>query len=488
MDSRHMKDFVGVDVSYSRHRSLIEEEGLDRSGTAGQPANQFAWCGRILPGIRTQPSQRRVGDFVFVEHGDKSESPRVDETYFDPVLESHAHMGVIHHLLGRIRDAETAGHAEVGNHRLAIVQGGHQELAVTAERFETPVAKSCHYFSRGRVVPGGAIVRDGDRCHHPTFHGYREVASGDLDFREFRQVQSTGSADDYGNHPMRILPRPFSQVLNDSIVALGRLWKPLFTTSLMVYVPATALIVVVFNATGVIEVITAIFADPGYLAALPEEEFQALVAPVFTAIALTLLIQALATVYTYLFAHRLVQADLMGDQITAGSARLHAARRMAPALVALVIATVAILGSLVVGLTVWDAIGGLGFTGMLLLAVVMTPGVWLAVSLSMLTPVTSFEMPGIIQILRRSANLVRGRWGATLGFLLLVATLGSIASSLIQWIAPLSVSGAANLVVTIIGAVGIGVQGLIMAAIGVAWTHWYIDLRSRKEALLAAHL
>lgn len=287
---------------------------------------------------------------------------------------------------------------------------------------------------------------------------------------------------------MRILPRSFNQILNDSVVALGRVWRPLLTTSLMVFIPATILIVVIFNQTGVVDVISAMLADPGYLASLPEEDFQALVRPIFTAIALTLVVQALSTTFIYLVAHRMVAGDLKGDTTTGGEARRHALGRLGPSLLALFFATMAIIGSVVVGMTIWEAVGGLGFAGMLLLAIVLTPGVWLAVSLSMLTPVMSFEKRGVARVLPRSAALVRGRWGATLGFLLLVAMLGSIASSLIQWIAPLSVSGAIDPVVTVIGIVGLAVQGLIMAAIGVAWSHWYIDLRSRQEPLLVDQL
>lgn len=287
---------------------------------------------------------------------------------------------------------------------------------------------------------------------------------------------------------MRILPRPFSQVLNDGVTALGRVWRPLFVTSLMVYLPATLLTAWVFSATGILDTLVAILNDPGYLNSLPDEELRRLFRPFYTAIGLALLIQSVATVYIFLVVHRTIAADIKGETVTPREARMHALRKMVPGLGATLIAEVAILGALFVGMTLWSMVGTTTFAGMLILVLGLTPGVWMAVSFSMLTPVVSLEDGGFSRVLPRSRILVQGRWGVTLAFLILVAMLGSAASSLIQWFAPLSLSDGTNPVLILLGLVGVGFQGLVMAAIGVTWTHWYIDLRSRKEPLLIDQL
>lgn len=280
---------------------------------------------------------------------------------------------------------------------------------------------------------------------------------------------------------MRIVPRPFSQVLNDSIVSWTKLWRPLLLTGLMVFIPATLLMVWVFSETNVNEILAAILADPGYLNSLTDQELQDLASPLFTALAAVIAIQAVATTYLFLVAHNLVVPSLSGEPTEGGRARLDALRRLPRALLIMLISAVAIMGSLFVGLTIWDAFGGIGFAGMVLFLVAMIPAIWLAIALSLQTTITALEQIGLVATLRRSATLVTGRWGATLGFLILVGALGSMASFLIQWITPLAVTGNSDVLVTILGLVGVGIQGLIMAGLGVAITHWYLDLRARRE-------
>lgn len=287
---------------------------------------------------------------------------------------------------------------------------------------------------------------------------------------------------------MRILPRPFGQVLNDAVAALMSNWKPLFTTSLMVFIPSSLLTVLILSQTGAMEVLVAVLNDPGYLNSLPPDEVARLVRPLVTAMVLTGLVQAIATILMYLVSHRLTIARLTGREIRPSEARTHALRRFFPALLSLAIALAVIFGAIFVGLSLWSVIGDLSFAGLLVLAVALTPAVWFAVSVSMITPVTSVEPVGPARVLLRSMQLVRGRWGVTFGFLLLVALLGSVASLMIQWITPLTFSAGTNPVTMVIGVIGIGAQGLIMAAIGVAYTHWYLDLRARQEPVLIDQL
>jgi hypothetical protein len=81
--------------------------------------------------------------------------------------------------------------------------------------------------------------------------------------------------------------------------------------------------------------------------------------------------------------------------------------------------------------------------------------------------------------------LVRGRWWPTVGFLILVGLLGSVAAQLVQLVA-LPILGAAGVGL----AAGLGfvvlivAQGIVVAAIAVMTTLWYFDLRARKEPVV----
>ncbi len=121
---------------------------------------------------------------------------------------------------------------------------------------------------------------------------------------------------------------------------------------------------------------------------------------------------------------------------------------------------------------------------LVLLAVLLGPGVWAGVSASMTTSAIAIESAGVLVSIRRSMRLVRGRWWATAGFLLLVGFLGGVATQLIQLVAlPLVAVGDVGTGLSVASALGILAQGLLVAAIAAMFTHWYIDLRARKETL-----
>jgi hypothetical protein len=123
------------------------------------------------------------------------------------------------------------------------------------------------------------------------------------------------------------------------------------------------------------------------------------------------------------------------------------------------------------------------------LAALIIPGLWLIGSFTMVTAVIALEGSGPVASLGRSMALVRGRWWPTVGFLILVGLLGSIAAQLVQLIA-----------LPIIGAAGIGIaaglgfvalivaQGMVVAAIAVMTTLWYFDLVARKEPVVTSTL
>jgi hypothetical protein len=100
----------------------------------------------------------------------------------------------------------------------------------------------------------------------------------------------------------------------------------------------------------------------------------------------------------------------------------------------------------------------------------------------MLTAVIALEEAGPVDALRRSMTLVRGRWWPTVGFLIVVGLLGSVAAQLVQLIAlPIIGAAGAGLATGLGFVVLVVAQGLVVAAIAVMVTIWYFDLRARKE-------
>jgi hypothetical protein len=120
----------------------------------------------------------------------------------------------------------------------------------------------------------------------------------------------------------------------------------------------------------------------------------------------------------------------------------------------------------------------------LLLPVLLGPGIWVGVAVSMTTSAVAIEEVGPVTAIRRSMQLVRGRWWPTAGFLALVGLLGGIAIQLIQLVAlPLAGVSGGSTGLTIASALGVLAQGLLVAAIAAMYTYWYIDLRARREGL-----
>lgn len=296
---------------------------------------------------------------------------------------------------------------------------------------------------------------------------------------------------------MRILPRQFGQVLNDALSSLGRTWRPLLSTALMVFIPAGLLTLVIFELTGATDFLEAVFNDTGYLQTLPPEVFLQLARPFIIACILTLVAQGMATIYLYVVCHRVMVRDIKGETTTGNQARRPGLRRVAIALVAGLVAAFLAVGAMTVGVMLWTVpasqVGTPNPTSsliaILLFLGLIGPGIWLAISLSMVTPVVAVEGRGMVASLYRSRDLVKGRWWPTFGFLLLVGLIGSVAIQLIQLVAiPLSVVGELGVGISVVSLIGLAAQGPIVAAMGGTFTHWYIDLRARREVLLADQL
>lgn len=296
---------------------------------------------------------------------------------------------------------------------------------------------------------------------------------------------------------MQILPRPLGQVLNDAINGLGRTWRPLLSTALMVFIPVGIITLVIFETTDATDFLDLVFNDPSYLATLPNEVFFEVAHPFLQAVALASVLQAVGALFVYLVSHRVVASDIAGTPVSGGEARAQAMRRFGVALLSglgVLVAVGLILGA---GLALWlipVAVVGTPNAVSVFIATVLFlsfvgPGIWLLVSLSMFAAVIAVEGSGPLRALVRSFRLVRGRWWPTFGFLLLVGLLGSVAIQLIQLVAiPLTVLGDLGTGISVASALGIATQGVIVAAMGAVYTNWYIDLRSRQEPLLSDEL
>lgn len=319
------------------------------------------------------------------------------------------------------------------------------------------------------------------------------MAAGDLYFGQFGQWWLRDRAVTVPRR-MQIHPRPFGQVLGDAVNGLGRTWRTLARPALLAFIPAGLLTLAVFEVTGARGFLDRLLGDPG---SIPPGEAWAMARPLLEAVVYAAVIQAVATVFVYLATHRTVAADLAGEPLTAIDARRHALRRWLVAMAALVIAVVGVAGLFLAGLGMWTAVSSLlgppaptrVFLATALLLIMVTPAIWLAVSLSMITAVVSLEGRGPLGALQRSFLLVRGRWLPTLGYLLLVGLLGSVAIQLIQMVAiPLSTVGSAGTGIWLAAVIGIAAQGLIVAGMAAMYTGWYVDLRARQEVLFSEGL
>jgi len=291
---------------------------------------------------------------------------------------------------------------------------------------------------------------------------------------------------------MVIVPRDFGRVLNDAIVGLGGVWRALVWPALLLSVPVSIATIVAFSTTGGADFLDLALNSPERLQALPEEVFWELVRPFYVAIAIASLLQLIAGVFLALISHRAVASHLSGKPVSGKDAARHALKRYPTGLGAILLVILAVGALMAIGAVVWlmplTSVGvpnaASALVALVLLVVVLGPGIWAGVSVSMTTAAIAVETRGAVYSIRRSIRLVRGRWWATAGFLLLVGLLGGIAVQLIQLVAlPLAVVGGGGAALTVASGLGALAQGLLIAAIAAMYTHWYVDLRARAESL-----
>lgn len=291
---------------------------------------------------------------------------------------------------------------------------------------------------------------------------------------------------------MMIPPRQFGQVLNDAMVGLGAVWKTLLLPAVIVFIPVSIITVWVFSATGATDFLDMLLNNPGSLQTLPEQVVAELAAPFFWAAGITSLLQLLAAVYVATASHAVVASHIGGSPLTSGEAARRALRRYPTAMGATLLIALTVLVLFALGIAVW--LGPMLSVGtpndasilvaLLLLVVLAGPAIWVSVATSMTTSAVMIESSRALPSIRRSMRLVKGRWWPTAGYLALVGLLGGIAIQLIQLVAlPLALVGGGGSALGIASIFGVLAQGLLIAAIAAMYTHWYVDLRSRREEL-----
>lgn len=296
---------------------------------------------------------------------------------------------------------------------------------------------------------------------------------------------------------MVIAPRQFGQVLNDAIHGLAAVWRALVIPALATMIPVSVATTFVFTTTGGADFLDVVLSNPERLQRLPGEVVWELARPFYIAVVIASLLLMVAGVFLALVSHSAVAAHVRGETLTGGEATRIALRRYLTGLTATVLMFVVIGVLITLGGFLWfvpaASVGApnptAAMVALILLAVVLGPGIWAAVSVSMTTPTVAIEGRGPVDSIRRSMQLVKGRWWPTAGYLALVGLFGGIAIQLIQLVAlPLALVGGGGAVLVIVSALGVVSQGLLVAAIAAMYTHWYIDLRARKEDLATESL
>ena len=255
-------------------------------------------------------------------------------------------------------------------------------------------------------------------------------------------------------------PRPFGVVLSEGMSTLAGVFTKLIPAALGAFIPMGALSLLVIEATGATEFFRLVFNDPTGIDGIPRLELQSLMRSALAALTLLLALQVVASVFVAATSHLVAAAHTAGVDLGVTAAISHALRRLGPLLLATLIAATAILA----GLTL-----------------LVVPGIVLAGFLTMVVPAMALEDLSVVDALRRSYRLVRGRWWPTVGFVTLVGLAGTLAGQAVQLVALPALAVGAGTGLAAAAVLGIAVQGLIVAAISVMITAWYLDLRARAE-------
>lgn len=258
---------------------------------------------------------------------------------------------------------------------------------------------------------------------------------------------------------MEIQPRSFGDSLGDVVANLGKVWRLLLGPAIVASVGMGLLTIVAFQSTDSFDVFELIFNNPEVLEEMSDEEIVETLTQLGTGAVIVSLFSSVVYGFVYLTA-----AIALG--------RAHSAQPDIPVVTAAIrLFPIWMIAAIM---------AGIGIFGGLLLFVI--PGIWLAMMLSMFTPVIALEGKGPVDSLRRSFELVKSDFWETLGFILLIGLIGGVAGQLFQLVAiPILMSGQASFGFGLAFAVGVVGQGLILAAIAVGMSTWYLNLRARVD-------
>ncbi len=258
---------------------------------------------------------------------------------------------------------------------------------------------------------------------------------------------------------MELQPRSFGDSLGDVVTNLGKVWRPLMGPAILASVVMGLLTIFAFETTDSFPIFELVLNDPEALDLMSDEQLIDTLIRLGTGFLLVSVISTVAYGFLYLAAARAVgRAHAIGNDVPV----VGAAIRLFPVwLIATILVGVAVIG---------------GFFLLIL------PGLWLAIMFNMYTPVIAIEGKSPVAALKRSFELVKGNFWETVGFLLIVGLIGGAAGQLFQLVAiPLFVTGEASFAFGLAFAIGVIGQGLIMAAIAVGTTTWYLNLRARTD-------
>lgn len=260
---------------------------------------------------------------------------------------------------------------------------------------------------------------------------------------------------------MEIQPQSFGSSLSELIRLLGRVWRPLLLPALATSVVVAAASYWILTTTGAIDFIELTFTNPEVLESMSEEEVLDLFGKFFVGFAWVGVTTAALYGFLYLATALAVRNELSDNSPNTPVAG-RALALFAPWLVALFF--------------MW-----LGTAAGFVLLVL--PGIWFVMSMSLVAPVLAIEGTGPLAAMRRSFRLVRGNWWETFGFVLLVGLIGTTASQLVQVLAvpALFFGGGGGIAFGLSIVLTVAVQGLIIAAIAVGITVWYLNLRARAD-------
>lgn len=294
---------------------------------------------------------------------------------------------------------------------------------------------------------------------------------------------------------MEVAPRKFGDALNDWFHTLGRTWKPLLLSSLAVHVPLGVIVMFVFWMTGAADYFL-LYLDPD-LEDLPIDEVLEALGPLLWTVAIWSILQIPAGVFVYLAGARAVAGDKAASPFSTGEVSRFAASRtpMGVAWAVLVALAAALLLGVATGVG-WVLIsaGGANFLTVFVTTVVALTALvllaWLGLSVSLGLPIIAMEGLGAVEAITRSYLLVQGRWWVTFGYLALSGVIVSAASQVVGIVLlPVYFVGVfVPEVMALVFGASIMLQGLLLVAVGAAYAIWYLDLRARRETVVAEEL